>query len=410
MTTSVEPGVTATLAAAAAVLVVGRAMVGRIPVLARYSIPAAVAGGLLAAAGVAALHAAGVRVRFDGSMTPTLMLAFFASVGLGADLRLLARGGVRLLAFTAAIAVMLIVQNLIGVSMAPLLGLDPLVGLLASSITLSGGHGTGAAWGQKLQDDYGVAGAPEIALAVATFGLVAGGLVGGPVARRLVDRLAARGAPLGLTPGAGLAAAAVPGPAPAPAGESPTVDRLIVTLLLITGAMALGAALARVSAHPSFALPPFVWALFAGVLLRNGLAAARVHEVDDRALAFAGEIALALFLALALMGLRLWEVATLAAPLLAIVVVQVAAVAALATLLTFRILGADYEAAVMVAGQCGFGLGATPTAIANMQAVTARFGHAPQAFIVVPVVGAFLIDLMNALTLGGFVAWLGAGR
>jgi len=343
-----------------------------------------------------------VRVRFDGSMTPALMLAFFASVGLGADLRLLARGGVRLIAFTSAIAAMLIVQNLIGVSMASLLGLDPLVGLLAGSITLSGGHGTGAAWGQKLQDDYGVAGAPEIALAAATFGLVAGGLVGGPVARRLVDRLAARGSPLG-TPHD-------PGPVATPGGDSPSVDRLIVTLLLITGAMTIGTALARWTAHPSFALPAFVWTLFAGVLLRNGLAAARVHEVDDRALAFVGEIALALFLALALMGLRLWEVATLAAPLLAIVVVQIAAVAALATLLTFRILGADYEAAVMVAGQCGFGLGATPTAIANMQAVTARFGHAPQAFIVVPVVGAFLIDLMNALTLGGFVGWLGAGR
>ena len=404
MTTTVEPGVTATLAAAAAVLIVGRALVGRTPVLARYSIPAAVAGGLLAAAGVAALHVAGVRVRFDGSMTPALMLAFFASVGLGADLRLLARGGVRLVAFTAAIAAMLIVQNLIGVSIASLLGLDPLVGLLAGSITLSGGHGTGAAWGQKLQDDYGVAGAPEIALAVATFGLVAGGLVGGPVARRLVDRLAARGEPLGTADGH------VPVAAPAPAGGSPTVDRLIVTLLLITGAMTIGTELARWSAHPSFALPAFVWTLFAGVLLRNALAAVRMHEVDDRALTFVGEIALALFLALALMSLRLWEVATLAAPLLAIVVVQIAAVAAIATLLTFRILGADYEAAVMVAGQCGFGLGATPTAIANMQAVTARFGHAPQAFIVVPVVGAFLIDLMNALTLGAFVAWLGAGR
>jgi ESS family glutamate:Na+ symporter len=157
-------------------------------------------------------------------------------------------------------------------------------------------------------------------------------------------------------------------------------------------------------------LPPFVWTLLCGVVLRNLLAAARVHEVDDRALDLAGQVSLGLFLAIALMGLRLWEVAALAGPVLVIVALQVLVVAALATFVTFRLVGGDYEAAVLVGGQCGFGLGATPTAMANMQALTERFGHAPSAFVVVPIMGAFLIDLMNALVIGAFAAGLPALR
>jgi ESS family glutamate:Na+ symporter len=157
-------------------------------------------------------------------------------------------------------------------------------------------------------------------------------------------------------------------------------------------------------------LPAFVWTLFVGAVLRNLLALLNWHEVDAEALDFAGSIALSLFLAIALMSLRLWEVASLAGPVLLILLLQVVAVAVVATVLTYRLCGSNYEAAVLVAGQCGFGLGATPTAIANMQAVTERFGYARQAFIVVPVVGAFLIDILNAVVIGGFVTWLGQGR
>jgi ESS family glutamate:Na+ symporter len=396
--------VPSTLACAALVLVVGRKLVDAVPVLKRYSIPAAVVGGLLAALIATVLHTRGVMLAFDKSLQPGLMLAFFATVGLGADVRMLARGGKLLFTFSIAIAVMLIVQNVVGVGAAKLLGVDPLLGLLAGSISMAGGHGTAAAWGQKFSEAYGMTAAPALGIAAATFGLVAGGLLGGPVARRLVERLAARGM-LPVNSGAGA------GPNDGAKAHGPlTAYRLIFTILLITACMVLGSHLVRWAEHPSFTLPAFVWTLFAGAVLRNLLALFKWHEVDGEALEFAGSVALSLFLAIALMSLRLWEVASLAGPMLLILLLQVVAVAMVATVLTYRLCGSDYEAAVLVAGQCGFGLGATPTAIANMQAVTERFGYARQAFIVVPVVGAFLIDILNAVVIGGFVGWLGQGR
>jgi ESS family glutamate:Na+ symporter len=243
-----------------------------------------------------------------------------------------------------------------------------------------------------------------LGIAAATFGLVAGGLLGGPVARRLVERLSARGMPLGESD-------ARSGPGDGAQAKGPlSVDRLTIIILLITVCMVLGSHLVRWAENPSFTLPAFVWTLFVGAVLRNLLALLNWHEVDAEALDFAGSIALSLFLAIALMSLRLWEVASLAGPVLLILLLQVVAVAVVATVLTYRLCGSNYEAAVLVAGQCGFGLGATPTAIANMQAVTERFGYARQAFIVVPVVGAFLIDILNAVVIGGFVTWLGQGR
>jgi ESS family glutamate:Na+ symporter len=398
-------GAPATLALAALVLVVGRRTVGAVGALQRHSIPAAVVGGLIAAALVAALHGTGVGVAFDTGLQPAMMLAFFASIGLGADLRTLGRGGALLVRFALAVLLMLVAQNVVGVLAARALGVDPVIGLLAGSITMAGGHGTGAAWGERLAATFGVTAAPTIAIAAATFGLVAGGVVGGPIGRRLVERLAARGQPLGSPD-----EAAHPRDGASATGPL-TPDRLIVTILLISTCIAVGPPIARwADGVLPIALPAFVWTLFAGVVLRNLLAAARVHEVDDAALSFAGSLSLALFLATALMGLRLWEVASLAGPMVVILLLQVATVTALATFVTFRLAGGNYEAAVLVAGQCGFGLGATPTAMANMQAITQRFGHAPQAFIVVPIMGAFVIDLMNALVIGGFVAALPALR
>jgi len=395
-----ELGVPATLACAALVLVAGGRIVASSAFLQRYSMPAAVVGGLAAALLLWVLYVAGTRVTFAEGLQPGLMLAFFATVGLGADLRTLAAGGSRLVRFALAVAAMLVLQNVIGVAGAKLFGLEPALGLLVGSITLAGGHGTGAAWGERLGDAFGIPGATGVALAAATFGLVAGGLVGGPVARRLVERLRAQGCPLGTA-----ADAAFPQDDARAAGPL-TPERLTVTILLVTTAMVAGSALARWADNPVLSLPSFVWTLIVGVVLRNLLAAARVHEVDDAALAFAGQVSLALFLATALMSLRLWEAVALAGPLLVILLAQVLAVAAMAGWLTYRLVGADYEAAVLAAGQCGFCLGVTPTAIANMQAVTERFGHAPQAFIVVPIMGAFVIDLINALVIAGFVAML----
>jgi len=396
--------VPATLAIAALVLVSGRALVERTALFKKYSIPEAVVGGLLAAIIIAALHFAGVGIAFDTALQPSLMLAFFATIGLGADVRMLARGGFALLLFAACVVGMLFVQNVVGIAAAKAMGIDPLIGLIAGSVTMSGGHGTGAAWGQKFAESFGLTAAPGIALASATFGLIMGGLVGGPVAGRLVERLKAAGKPLGVQESATRTQDAAESNAP----FGP--QRLTFTIFLIAASMSLGAVLTGLTENPIFTLPSFVWTLFVGALLRNLLALAKLHEVDGSALAFAGNVALSLFLAMALMSLKLWQLATLALPMFVILALQATCVALYTTLVTFRVMGSNYDAAVLVAGQCGFGLGATPTAIANMHAISERYGYAPQAFILVPVVGAFLIDLANAVVISIFAGLLPALR
>lgn len=390
-------GVPATLAVAALVLVVGRRVIRRVGFLQKYSIPEPVVGGLIAALAVTGLHFAGIRIGFDTALQPGLMLAFFATIGLGADARMLMRGGGPLLLFTACVVGMLVVENLVGIGAAKAMGVDPLIGLIAGSVTMAGGHGTGAAWGQRFAESFGMTEAPALALASATFGLIMGGVIGGPVAMRLVRRLQAQGKPLGVSTEEALTHDA------AETLEPFTAERLTVTILLIATCVAAGSWLSELTQNPVFSLPTFVWTLFVGAVLRNALAFAKLHEVDNHALDFAGVVALSLFLAMALMSLRLWELASLALPMLAILVLQAVGVALYTSFVTFRLMGGDYNAAVLVAGQCGFGLGATPTAIANLQAITARHGAAPQAFILVPVVGAFLIDISNALVISGFV-------
>ena len=389
-------GVPATLAIAGLVLILGRLLIGRIELLKRYAIPEPVVGGLVAALLLAVLHTGGLRIAFDTSPQQGLMLAFFATIGLSADARMLVKGGGPLLLFTACVVGMLVMENVIGIGAAKALGVDPVIGLIAGSVTMAGGHGTGAAWGQRFAEVFGVTEAPVVGLATATFGLVMGGIIGGPVAMRLIRRLQAQGAPLGVPD-----ADAMPDD-DARAGTPFTADRLTVTIVLVAASVAAGTALSRLTDNPVFALPTFVWTLFVGAVLRNVLAFARVHEIDGQALSFAGVVALSLFLAMALMSLRLWELASLAVPMLVILGLQAIGVALYTSLITFRVMGGNYEAAVLVAGQCGFGLGATPTAIANLQAICARYGAAPRAFILVPVVGAFLIDLANAIVISGF--------
>ena len=181
-----------------------------------------------------------------------------------------------------------------------------------------------------------------------------------------------------------------------------TADRVIVTLFLVSAAIAAGLVLAQWTANPKFTLPSFVWVLVVGVVLRNVLSAAHVHEIDQETLDFVGAVSLSLYLATALMSLRLWELASLALPMLAILAVQIALMYLFVTQVTWRVMGRNYDAALLSAAQCGFGLGATPTAMANMEALARRYGYSVQAFIVAPIIGAFLIDLCNALVITTF--------
>ena len=393
----IELDVFGTLTAASLVLLAGRKLVASWGVLNTYSIPEPVVGGLVVALLMWLLHStAGVQVNFDKTLGPPLMLAFFACIGLNADLPSLLRGGRPLVVFLAVVLGFLVLQNLTGVGLAVLLGQSPLVGLLAGSISLSGGHGTGAAWGAVFVERYHLAGAKEIAIASATFGLVLGGVIGGPVARHLLAKVR-------KTPGeAGSHQEPTLFEHPAEV-RLITAPALIETLALISVCLLAGQHIARALAGTFLELPAFVCVLFVGVVLRNGLAAAGKYTVFERAVSVLGNVSLALFLALALMSMRLWELSSLALPMLGLLLGQTVLMAAYAIFVTFPVMGRNYDAAVIAAGHCGFGLGATPTAIANMQAVTDRFGNSPLAFLVVPMVGAFFIDLANALVIKLFL-------
>ncbi|TVT86373.1 sodium/glutamate symporter [Pseudomonas sp. H3(2019)] len=387
-----------TLVAASLVLLLGRGLVTRVGFLRNYNIPEPVAGGLLVALALLVLRTFDIEVRFDTSLQTPLMLAFFATIGLSADFASLKKGGRVVGVFLLAVVGLLILQNAMGIGLAKMLGLDPLMGLLTGSITLAGGHGTGAAWGAVFSEQYGLASASELAIASATFGLVLGGLIGGPVARLLIKRVQVPGCHPQETPRL-------------PKGfEQPNKERSITpfsfieTLALIAVSLLAGNLLNGWLQGTALELPTFVCVLFVGVVLRNGLSALGLYQVFEREVSVLGNVSLSLFLAIALMSLKLWDLAALALPIFIILAAQALVMALFAIFVTFRIMGSNYDGAVLAAGHCGFGLGATPTAIANMQAVTQRYGPSQIAFLVVPMVGAFFIDIINVIVIKLYLA------
>ena len=401
-----------TLIVATLVLLVGRLMVDRIKFLQDFNIPEPVAGGLLAAVIIYILHVStGVSFAFDKGLQDSFMLIFFSSIGLSADFSRLKAGGVGLVLFLLVVSAFIVVQNVVGVGLAGALGLDPIIGLVTGSITLTGGHGTAGAWGKVLEEQHHIVGATDLGMASATFGLVLGGLIGGPVARKLVNKM-------GMKPSAKAAQAHDTADTAIDDVFEHAHQRRLITANAAVETMALFAACLAFSALmttpevksflPSwFTLPQFVWALLFGVLLRNFLTSAFKVNMFDRAIDVFGNASLSIFLGIALLNLKLWQLLDLALPMLIILAVQTAIMALYAYFVTYRFMGKDYDAAVLAAGHCGLGLGATPTAVANMQSVTERFGPSHKAFLIVPMVGAFFIDFVNAFILTGFVNFLG---
>lgn len=405
-----------TLILATLVLLLGRFLVRRIKFLADFNIPEPVAGGLVAALIIYILNLTlGYSFNFASGLQTAFMLMFFASIGLSADFTRLKSGGKPLVVFLVVVSTFIILQDLVGVILAKVVGLPPLLGLVAGSITLTGGHGTAGAWGAVFENKYGVAGATTLGIACATYGLVAGGLIGGPVAKRLIKSLQhdALPTPQYQTEVEKLAerqslyhtqhAAQVDDDKEI--FERPDSIRLITasstieTLALFAGALAFADLMTTVSKGTWFELPTFVWALGGGVVIRNVLTLGFNFDMFDRAIDVFGNASLSLFLAMALLSLKLWQLTGLAVPILMILVVQTIVMWLYANFVTFRVMGKNYDSAVLAAGHCGFGMGATPTAIANMQAITDRYGPSPKAFLIVPMVGAFFVDLVNATVL-----------
>ena len=391
-----------TLISAVIVLLLGRLLVNKIDFLRRYNIPEPVAGGLVAAVVSLLVHSLwGYSIVFSSQLQTSFMLIFFASIGLSANFMKLKEGGIGLVLFLICVATFIIVQDVVGMSLASLLGIDPLIGLIAGSITLTGGHGTAGAWGEILETQHGIQGALALGMASATFGLIIGGVIGGPLAKLLINRY-------------GLAREQTPAqikdrdthldkhPEELAPFENPhqvrliTADNAITTLGMFAACLAFAEFMTGYSKGTWFELPTFVWALGGGVVLRNILESLLKVDIFDRAIDVFGNASLSLYLAMALLSLKLWQLVDLAGPLVVILGAQTITMALYAAFITFRVMGKNYDAAVLAAGHCGFGMGATPTAVANMQAITNMYGPSHKAFLIVPLCGAFFVDLINA--------------
>jgi ESS family glutamate:Na+ symporter len=396
-----------TLALSAVVLFIGYGIRRRVAVLDKYNIPAPVVGGFLFAAVALATRLSGwLAFEFNTTLQAPLMIAFFTSIGLGASLSLLRIGGPQVLLFWILASVLAAIQNGAGVLVAKAVGVHPFLGVIAGSMTMTGGHGTGAAFGKLLEDQYGFAGAVPLAMAAATFGLVSGGIIGGPIATGLIRRFHPPAAGGEMTPEGAAAVAEYQSLDERidrePAGESPSAYTLLKIITIVLVAMWAGGLLSGWLAR-YVTLPAYIGAMIVAALMRNSADLTGRIRIEQRTVDDIGTIALSLFLAMALMSLRLWELLDLALPMLLILSVQVSLMAAFAWFVTYRLMGRDYDAAVMAGGHCGFGLGATPNAVANMEAIVERFGPAPRAFLVVPMVGAFFIDFTNALIITAYL-------
>ena len=397
-----------TLAFAGVVLFAGYAIRRRVGWLARLNIPAPVIGGLLVSLIMTAGHLRGQEpFVFDDMLRNPLMIAFFTSVGFGASFGLLKRGGPQVVLFLVAASIFTVLQNVIGVAAARLLGQPPLFGVLAGSVTLAGGPATGLAFA-PLFEQAGVAGAETIAVAAAMAGIVSGGLLGGPVGTWLVERRLGR-SPVGIDTRqpptlaqhvveSGLAVADT-----APAGEDREAYALMKATALVLVAMWLGSGISAWLTAQNVVLPAYIGAMLVAIVLRNIDEATGWLGISQATIDDIGTVALAFFLVIALMTLKLWQLAGLALPLALLLVLQVVFVALLAPPIIFRVMGRDYDAAVMSSGFIGFMLGTTANAMANMEALTERYGIAPRAFLVVPMVGAFFIDVVNNAVITTFL-------
>jgi len=383
------------------VLFVGKRLNDAVPILREFSIPEPVTGGLLFSVLFALVYfSTGVTVEFELTARDVLLVYFFTTIGINASLQDLLSGGKPLVVLLAITIAYMFVQNLTGISVARLFDLPSSVGLLGGTVSLIGGHGTAIAWAPRFAEDYGVANAMEIGIASATFGLILASLMGGPIAKLLITRYQlkpAQAEPLDVGISEGQKKTGI--------GHLDLLD----AVLAIHMSIILGVFLNEGVEALGLKLPLFVTCLFAGILLTNAIPSSfpRITGTEwpsrKPAMALIADIALGTFLAMSLMSMQLWTLVDLAGPLFAMLGAQFVVAVAVNLFIVFPAMGRNYDAAVVSAGFGGISLGSTPTAMANMSAVTQRYGASHLAFIIVPLVCAFFIDLVNALLIPFFL-------
>lgn len=392
-----------TLAIAIVILLVGAAVKKRVPILERFFIPGPVIGGVIFSIILLIGHETGAfSFAFDGVLKDFLMIAFYTTVGYLASFELLKKGGIGVVLFLLAAIILVVIQNSVGVSLAKIFGLHPYIGLAAGSVPLTGGHGTSGAFG-PLMEQGGAVGAMSVAMASATFGLVSGCLIGGPIAKKLIDRF-------------GLVAKKDEKPHQTKReidnevfeGDLDVFEEKVSEESLFKAVVAIGLAMGCGAWIPPFAkslgvaIPVYLGPMLVAAIFRNIMDMSK-KKLPLTEISMLGNIALSIFLAMALMSMKLWELAALALPLIAILLIQTVIMAIYAYFVTFNIMGRDYDAAVIACGHCGFGMGATPNAMANMEAFTKANGPSVKAFFVIPLVGSLFIDFFNAVIITFFM-------
>ena len=352
-----------------------------VPLLDRWNIPVPIAGGMVFAVAALALHDRVVNLEADTTLRDLLMVAFMTTIGLGARIQLLREGGGSVVKLLAIATVGAVLQNLLGMGMAAAMGLDARLGILAGSVALAGGPATAVAFGGTFEK-LGVHGATAAAMASATFGIAIAGLIGGYIGGGLIRRHKLKG---DGTAGAGAGA------------RKEAASNLPATVVLVGIAVGLGNVLSLGMERMGLILPAYIGAMIVAAVMRNAGDRLGWPEPAQEDIELVGRVALYLFIVMALITLRLWELAHLALPLVAILAAQVAMCWGMCVTVVYRGMGRNYEAAVTSAGFCGFMLGITANAVACMEELAEKFGAAPQSFLVVPVVGAFLIDFTNSM-------------
>ena len=385
-------------------LALGMMLTRRIGFLRRFCIPAPVTGGLIISLLVLALYSIfGVECRMDGSVKDLCMMLFFTSVGFQSDFKVLKKGGKALLVVIGLVAVLIVMQNVISIGIARGMGQSALLGMAVGSI----GHGTAGGFAPLLEQ-MGLTGASSIAMAAATFGLVAGSLLGGPLGEGLIrrNRLSEPATPM-EDPSKSLET--TESRESSEASDAKTFQKYLQATCVLVLAMAIGSLLSRVLALTGITFPTYFGALLTACIVRNlfSLSPNLERKLAIGEVVSIGDICLQLFLGMAMASLRLWELSSLALPLVAILVAQVAFMALYGAFVAFPLLGKDYDAAVLVSGICGFGLGATPNAMANMSAVCLKYHYAVKPFIIVPIIGAMFVDLINTAVVTLFLNIVG---